>query len=126
MVKENKVSSVSPQAGSFPATSREMPGGKKPDHHRMHREGKMKSIAITGMAVSLMVAGTAVAGMFTSGPNLLEARCAVCHPSSKIKVLKRSPGQWDAIVAGMMKKGAILTSSEKKTLVDYLAKTYKP
>ena len=86
----------------------------------------MKRLALTGLAVSLMVAGTAVAGMFTNGPNLLEARCAVCHPTSKVKVLKRSPGQWDAIVAGMMKKGAILSGEEKKTLVDYLAKTYKP
>jgi len=86
----------------------------------------MKSIAITGMAVSLIVAGTAAAGMFSNGPNLLEARCAVCHPSSKVKVLKRSPGQWDAIVASMMKKGAIPSSAEKKTLVDYLANTYKP
>jgi len=86
----------------------------------------MKSIAITGMAASLIVAGTAAGGMFSSGPNLLESRCAVCHPSSKVKVLKRSPGQWDAIVAGMMKKGAILSGEEKKTLVDYLAKTYKP
>jgi len=86
----------------------------------------MNKIALTGMAVSLIVAGTAVAGMFSNGPNLLESRCAVCHPSSKVKVLKRSSGQWDAIVAGMMKKGAILSGEEKKTLVDYLAKTYKP
>ena len=86
----------------------------------------MKSVAIAGVTVSLLVAGTAVAGMFTSGPSLLEARCAVCHPSSKVKVLKRSPGQWDAVVSGMMKRGAKLSVDEKKTLVDYLAKTYKP
>ena len=85
----------------------------------------MKRIVITGM-LSLIAAGTAAAGIFSNGPKLLEARCAVCHPSSKVKVLKRSPGQWDAIVSGMMKKGAILSSGEKKTLVDYLAQTYKP
>ena len=86
----------------------------------------MKSIAMIAAAVSLVVAGTAVAGMFSTGPSLLEARCAVCHPSSKVKVLKRNPGQWNAIVAGMMKRGAKLSVDEKKTLVDYLAKTYKP
>jgi len=86
----------------------------------------MKRIALTGVVVSLVVAGTAVGGMFSNGQSLLESRCAVCHPSSKVKVLKRSPGQWDAIVAGMVKKGAHLSGEEKKTLVDYLAKTYKP
>jgi hypothetical protein len=89
-------------------------------------EGIMKGIATAAVAVSLVVAGTAGAGMFSSGPNLLESRCAVCHPSSKVKVLKRSPGQWDAIVSGMMKRGAKLSTEEKKTLVDYLATTYKP
>ena len=86
----------------------------------------MKRCVMTSIAASLVVAGTAAAGVFSSGPNLLEARCAVCHPSSKVKVLKRSPGQWDAIVSGMMKRGAKLSVDEKKTLVDYLAKTYKP
>jgi hypothetical protein len=91
-----------------------------------NKEGDMNKIIASGVTVSLVIAGTAVAGMFTSGPGLLESRCAVCHPSSKVKVLKRSPGQWDAIVAGMVKRGAQLTNEEKKTLVDYLAKTYKP
>jgi len=86
----------------------------------------MKRIVITAVTVSTVVAGTAVAGMFTNGPSLLESRCAVCHPSSKVKVLKRSQGQWDAIVAGMIKRGAKLSVEEKKILVDYLAKTYKP
>jgi hypothetical protein len=86
----------------------------------------MKKSAAAGVTLSLVIAGTAVAGMFSSGPSLLESRCAVCHPSSKVKVLKRSPGQWDAIVAGMVKRGAQLSAEEKKTLVDYLAKTYKP
>lgn len=85
----------------------------------------MIKIALTG-ALSLIVAGTASAGMFSNGPHLLESRCAVCHPSSKVKVLKRSPGQWDAIVTGMMKKGAILSTGEKKTLVEFLATAYKP
>jgi cytochrome c5 len=86
----------------------------------------MKRVALTAVTVSLVVAGSAVAGVFSNGPNLLESRCAVCHPSSKVKVLKRSAGQWDAIVSGMMQRGAKLSGEEKKTLVDYLAKTYKP
>jgi len=86
----------------------------------------MSRIAVIVVGVSLILAGTAVAGVFSNGPGLLEARCAVCHPSSKVKVLKRNPKQWDAIVTSMIGKGAKLSAEEKKTLVDYLAKTYKP
>jgi hypothetical protein len=86
----------------------------------------MYKIVTIVLALGLALAGTAGAAMFTNGATLLEARCALCHPSSKVKVLKRSPGQWDAIVTGMVKKGAQLNAEEKKTLVEYLAKTYKP
>ena len=89
-------------------------------------EGSMSRMAVTVVCVSLILAETAVAGIFSSGPRLLEARCAVCHPSSKVKVLKRTRPQWDAIVTSMTKKGAKLSAGERKTLVDYLAKTYKP
>lgn len=77
------------------------------------------------LAISL-TAATAHAAMFTNGATLLESKCAVCHPSSKVKVLKRTSAQWDAIVTSMMKRGAKLTPEEKKSLVDYLAQTYKP
>lgn len=86
----------------------------------------MKKMVFSGIVLGLAVAGTAAAGMFSDGASLLEGRCAVCHPSSKVKVLKRSPQQWNAIVTRMVGKGTKLSESEKKTLVDYLAKTYKP
>ncbi|GFO67392.1 hypothetical protein GMLC_09710 [Geomonas limicola] len=85
----------------------------------------MIKTTVTILAVTLSAA-TASAGMFSNGPTLLEAKCAVCHPSSKVKVLKRTPAQWDAIVTNMMKRGAKLNPEEKKSLVDYLAQTYKP
>ncbi|MBJ6724925.1 hypothetical protein [Geomesophilobacter sediminis] len=85
----------------------------------------MKKTAATVVAVTLLLSGSAFAGAFSSGPALLEQRCAVCHPTSKVKVLKRTPAQWDAIVTGMVKKGAKLSPDEKKTLVKYLADNYK-
>jgi hypothetical protein len=86
----------------------------------------MYKITTLALALGVALAGVVGAAMFTNGATLLEARCALCHPSSKVKVLKRTPGQWDAIVTGMVKKGAKLNSEEKQTLVEYLAKTYKP
>lgn len=85
----------------------------------------MIKTALAVITVTL-TAATSHAAMFSNGATLLEAKCAVCHPSSKVKVLKRTPEQWDAIVTGMMKRGAKLNPEEKKVLVDYLAKTYKP
>ncbi|GFO55420.1 hypothetical protein GMSM_24270 [Geomonas sp. Red276] len=85
----------------------------------------MKKIAVATFALSLMVSGAALGGVFSNGQTLLESRCAVCHPSSKAKVLKRTSAQWDAIVSNMMKKGAKLNAEEKKTLVKYLAENYK-
>lgn len=60
------------------------------------------------------------------GAELLEKRCSVCHPSARPKSFKKSAEQWEATVTKMMGKGAKLSADEKKTLVDYLAKTYKP
>jgi len=78
------------------------------------------------IALLMLSAASAFAGAFTNGAALLESKCAVCHPSSKVKVLKRNPAQWDNIVTSMVKRGAKLSPEEKKSLVDYLAKTYKP
>ena len=44
------------------------------------------------------------------------------RPKSKAK----APEQWEATVTRMIGKGAKLSDEEKKTLVDYLGKTYKP
>ena len=62
----------------------------------------------------------------SDGAGLLEERCSVCHPSARPKSKKKTPEQWESTVNRMIGKGARLSEEEKKVLVDYLSKTYKP
>ena len=87
-----------------------------------------KSILCVGMIASLAIAGTCCAekAPAANGSELLEKRCSVCHPSARPKGVKKTAEQWDTTVTRMMGKGAKLSHDEKKVLVDFLAKTYKP
>lgn len=87
----------------------------------------MKHIVI--LATTVAFSGMAFAAdkpKQNPGADLLEQRCSVCHPSARPKGLKKSATQWESTVTRMMGKGAKLTADEKMTLIDYLAKTYKP
>ena len=61
-----------------------------------------------------------------AGAELLDQRCSVCHPSARPKGVKKTAEQWEATVTRMMGKGAKLSADEKKNLVEYLTKTFKP
>jgi hypothetical protein len=78
------------------------------------------SIGFAGVSVAAEKAGA------VNGADLLEKRCATCHPSAKVKGAKKSLAQWETTVTTMMSRGAKLNAAEKKALVEYLAKTYKP
>ena len=69
---------------------------------------------------------TPIALAQNDGAALLEQRCSVCHPSARPKSKQKTPEQWETTVTRMMGKGAQLTPEEKKGLIDYLSKTYKP
>lgn len=88
----------------------------------------MKSLVpliITFVFVVTMIP-TAAWSAEEEGAALLEERCSVCHPSSRPKSKAKTPEQWEQTVTRMMGKGAKLSDEEKKTLVEYLGKTYKP
>ena len=88
----------------------------------------MKRMIVTGVCIAFVVAllpATIFADM-EQGATLLEERCSVCHPSARPKSKAKTPEQWEATVTRMMGKGAKLSEDEKKVLVDYLGKTYKP
>ena len=79
------------------------------------------------VAAGIAISGTAFASQkVPGGAELLESKCSECHPSARPKGFKRSAAQWEATVTKMMAKGAKLSAEEKKILVDYLSKTYKP
>ena len=81
-------------------------------------------IMLTGFALSTIP--SAVVYAESEGAKLLEERCSVCHPSSRPKSKQKSPDQWESTVNRMMGKGAKLSEEEKRVLLDFLSKTYKP
>lgn len=85
-----------------------------------------KSLSFLAVISLLGFAGAAVAAPALDGAKLLEERCSVCHKSDRPKAAKKSMADWDKTVSRMMGKGAKLSESEKKALVEHLAKTYKP
>ncbi len=87
----------------------------------------MNKIMLTAVVASMALAGAAIAAeKAPTGAELLEAKCSVCHSSDRPKGARKSAEQWESTVTRMMGKGAKLSAEEKKTLVAYLAKTYKP
>lgn len=55
------------------------------------------------------------------GATLLQERCAVCHPLSRVTAQHLSADEWKSVVDSMVKRGASLTPEEETILIDYLA-----
>ena len=58
------------------------------------------------------------------GESLLQERCNICHNLDRIREANKTEEEWDATVQRMIGKGAILNSSEKEALVQYLTENY--
>jgi len=88
----------------------------------------MKRVLLLTLAIGFVLSTieAPVALAQDDGAALLEQRCAVCHPSARPKSKQKTPEQWETTVTRMMGKGAQLTSEEKKELIEYMSKTYKP
>lgn len=87
----------------------------------------MKKGLMLGLLLTFVFSGISFAAApVEDGSALLEKRCSVCHPADRPKAAKKTVEQWDVTVTRMIVKGAKLNADEKKVLVDYLGKTYKP
>jgi hypothetical protein len=87
----------------------------------------MKRGLLFGLALTFGFTGISIAAApAKDGASLLEERCSVCHPAARPKAAQKTPAEWESTVSRMIGKGAQLTAGEKKVLVDYLGKTYKP
>ncbi|NJD59761.1 MAG: hypothetical protein C3F13_01050 [Anaerolineales bacterium] len=58
------------------------------------------------------------------GATLVQERCSVCHPLSRVESMRLTATEWSALVDQMVARGANLTSEEKTTVVNYLAANY--
>ena len=58
------------------------------------------------------------------GATLVQERCSVCHPLSRVEASSHTAAQWATIVNTMIARGAQLNSAEKTAVVNYLASNF--
>ena len=86
---------------------------------------KFRMILVSLLAV-LSILGCSESTSPIDAAALLESRCGVCHTTDFPKNARKSKNDWDETVTRMMARGAKLSPQEKKALVKYLAKHYRP
>jgi hypothetical protein len=58
------------------------------------------------------------------GATLVQERCSVCHPLTRVESASHTAGQWQSIVNTMISRGAQLSAQEKTVVVNYLTANY--
>lgn len=78
------------------------------------------------LTVSVVSAEDKAAGV-KADDAMITAKCAACHKIDKVckNIGKNDAAKWEAVVKGMVKRGAKLNEEEQKSAAEYLA-TLKP
>ncbi len=58
------------------------------------------------------------------GATLVQERCSVCHPLTRVEAARHTAADWKIIVEMMVSRGARLSTSEQATVIDYLAANF--
>ena len=58
------------------------------------------------------------------GATLVQERCSVCHPLSRVEASNHTATQWGTIVNTMIARGAQLNSAETTAVENYLASNF--
>jgi len=58
------------------------------------------------------------------GAALVQERCSVCHPLSRVEASRHTAADWQLIVDMMVSRGAQLTPEEKSIVVNYLSTNF--
>lgn len=87
---------------------------------------KKQAAAVTAVAALLAASGCNRVDTSIDAAALLEARCGGCHKVDIPKNARKSKSEWQQCVTRMIAKGARLSTDEKKALVHYLARVYRP
>ncbi len=58
------------------------------------------------------------------GSTLVQERCTMCHPLSRVESARYSAAEWKTIVDLMISRGAQLTPDEETVVVNYLASNF--
>lgn len=94
----------------------------------MHFVAK-KSLSIMAGPM-LLSAGLFTAALRAESPEddagriAIEDHCKLCHALETVTNERKTPEEWKAIVAKMIKNGAQLTDADQATIIAYLSRTY--
>jgi cytochrome c5 len=69
---------------------------------------------------STAIAAAPVALPDGPGKELVESRCTACHDLERVAVAKRQRGDWAALVANMVGRGAVASPDEARAITSYL------
>jgi cytochrome c-type biogenesis protein CcmH/NrfF len=58
------------------------------------------------------------------GATLVQERCSVCHPLTRVESANHTAAEWKTIVNTMISRGAQLTPEEETAVVNFLAANY--
>ena len=86
----------------------------------------MRQLSVVTATISVAALSGCSAESGIDAEALLESRCSVCHSTSIPKNARKSESEWESTVSRMIRKGARLSPREKSTLVNHLAKKYRP
>ncbi len=95
-----------------------------------------KFIAIIGLLILLFVttacsSGSSLTSTATpsstsalDGASLVQERCSVCHPLTRVESSRHTATEWKTIVDTMIGRGAQLTAPEETVVVEYLSANF--
>jgi hypothetical protein len=82
----------------------------------------------TAAAILLFLTPLASADELPDAPGkaVVERVCGVCHGSEAFSQTRMSRQEWGLIIDQMVERGAKMTHSERRTILNYLAKNLAP
>ena len=62
------------------------------------------------------------------GPHrdLVVRTCAACHPPELVVSKRRTPEEWDDVIAKMIDRGAVASEEEQQQIFEYLVRFFGP
>jgi hypothetical protein len=82
-------------------------------------------LAACGTTITAAPSSGGTANSALEGQALLQQRCGVCHPVSRVTSAQKTADQWKKTVDRMIANGAQLSPQEGQVLVTYLAQNFK-
>jgi hypothetical protein len=67
-------------------------------------------------------------GVLPEGPHrdLVVRTCAACHPPELVVSKRRTPEEWDDVIARMIDRGAVASEEEQQQIFEYLVRFFGP